>query len=358
MKSGSARCLLPALAAALIALGLASCSQGLALSSLLTPTQTLTPTSTGTITALPTATLTPSPLPLSPTAGPTHTREASDTPSLTPTPSDTVTPGPSPTPSRTGTPTRTPTRTRIPTRTRTPSRTPTITLTPTVTNTPTPPAPRLEIARPGLLSRVLSPISAEIYAIPGDDGLVRVELLGEDGRTLYRKDTDYSNYRGRSIAFYPDIPYEIQAMAETGRLQVSTYDRIGRPIGLMSVDLVLLSIGRAEIFAPEITQEPYIVRFPKEGQAVTGGALLISGLARPVNDLPLIFECIGEDGQVIASGQFHVDAPSGPLSHTPFLFEIPYQVGGPTPVRLTIRQEGSRIPGTLALSSMLLVLEP
>ena len=34
----------------------------------------------------------------------------------------------------------------------------------------------------------------------------------------------------------------------------------------MSVDLVLLSVGRAEIFAPEITQEPYIIRFP-EGRA-------------------------------------------------------------------------------------------
>ena len=38
--------------------------------------------------------------------------------------------------------------------------------------------------------------------------------------------------------------------------------------------------------------------------------------------------------------------PSGPLSHTPFLLEIPYQVDAPTPVRLTFRQEGSRIPGT------------
>ena len=126
----------------------------------------------------------------------------------------------------------------------------------------------------------------------------------------------------------------------------------------MSVDLVLLAVGRAEIYAPEITQEPYIIRLPKEGQPVSGGTLLINGLVRPVNASPVIVECITEDGRVVASGQFTPDPPSGPLSHSPFLFEIPYQVDAPTPVRLSFRQEGSRIPGTLALSSLLIVLEP
>ena len=43
---------------------------------------------------------------------------------------------------------------------------------------------------------------------------------------------DYrSQYRGRSISFYPEIPFKIQSMAETARLQVSTYDRSGRTIG-------------------------------------------------------------------------------------------------------------------------------
>jgi hypothetical protein len=209
-----------------------------------------------------------------------------------------------------------------------------------------------------LLSRVISPISAEVYAIPGDDGMVRVELIGEDGRVISSEDYDFRNYHGRSIAFYPEIPYVIQSMAETGRLQVSTRDRRGRVVSLMSVELVLLSVGRAEIFAPLVTQEPYIVRFPEEGQSISGGSLLISGLARPVNDSPIQVECIAEDGRVMAAGTLIVAQPSGDQSHTPFLLEVPYVVDGPTPVRLTFRQAGSRIPGIVALSSMLIVLGP
>ena len=209
--------LVAAIFAAVLAAGLLGCGGRLALSSLLTPTPSPAPTSTGTITLQPSDTPTPSPIPPTPTAGPSHTLAASDTPTFTPTITDTITPGPSPTPTRTGTPTRTPTRTRIPTRTRTPSRTPTITLTPTITNTPTPPPPRPIHFAPGLLSRVLSPIKAVINAIPGDDGLVRLGLIGEDGRTIYHVDIDYNEYRGRSITFYPEIPYQIQSMAETAR---------------------------------------------------------------------------------------------------------------------------------------------
>ena len=73
---------------------------------------------------------------------------------------------------------------------------------------------------------------------------------------------------------------------------------------------------------------------------------------------PSIVELIAEDGRLVASSQFTVAAPSGQLSHTPFLVEIPYQVRWPTPVRLSFRQAGSRIPGTLALSSLLITLQP
>ncbi|GAP08392.1 hypothetical protein ATHL_03294 [Anaerolinea thermolimosa] len=331
---------------------LAGCGENLSLSNLFTPTPSPSVTATVTFSPSPEPSLTDTPPPPTATPAPTFTPEPSATPTPTLTPSETITPGPSPTP------TRTPTRTRIPTRTRTPTRTPTITLTPTITNTPTPPPPRLGILRPGLLSRVLSPIQAEINAIPGEDGVVRVELLGEDGRTLYREDFNYVQYRGRSISFYPQIPYQIVAMAETGRLQVSTRDRFGRLMDWMSVEVVLMRVGRAEIYPPVITQQPYLIRFPQEGQRVRGGSLLVSGLARPVNESPIVVECIAEDGRVVASQQFTVAPPGGDQSHTPFLLEIPYRVESPTPVRLTFYQEDPRIPGLAALASMQVVLEP
>jgi len=108
-----------------------------------------------------------------------------------------------------------------------------------------------------------------------------------------------------------------------------------------------------------INQEPYIIRYPRSDQVIQGGILTLSGLARPVNNTPLIIELIDENGTIVGSTQVTVPEPAGSLSHTPFAVEIPYTVSGPTIVRLTIRQESdNRIPGTVALSSMLVQLEP
>ena len=270
----------------------------------------------------------------------------------------TITPGPSPTVTFIPSSTRTPTRTYIPTRTRTPSRTPTITYTPTITLTPTPPAPLLYFERPGLLSRLVPPIQAEIHAKTGEDGLIRVELIGEDGRLIVRQALDYSNYQGRSITIYPQIPFEISSAAETARLQVLTNDQFGRAIAIMSVDVVLLEVGRNEIYPPLITQEPYLIRFPEEGQTISGGTLGIEGLIRPVNESPVMIEAIDENGGVLFTKQLIIPQPTGDLSHTPFQLSIPYKVDRPTPVRLIFRQEGSRIPGSVALSSLTITLEP
>jgi hypothetical protein len=286
-------------------------------------------------------------------------QEPSDTPfpdqpptaTITAWPNDTATPGPSPTR------TRTPTRTRIPTRTRAPTLTPTITLTPTVTFTPTPPAPDIDIVRPGLMSKVVSPIQMEMNFVTGAEGIVTVELIGEDGRVISRQVLTYQR-ANRSLWAAPEIPFEIDGAAETARLQVLTRDEQGRMIDLASVDVILLSAGRNEINPPAITQASYLVRSPEWGDTVRGGMLVIDALARPVNDSPLLIELVDENGTVVTVKQVVVPPPAGPLSHTPFTVQIPYKVGAEVPVRLVIRQEGSRIPGTVALYSQPLVLAP
>ena len=70
--------------------------------------------------------------------------------------------------------------------------------------------------------------------MPGDDGMVRVELIGEDGRLIVRQALDFREYKHKSIAFYPAIPFEINSAAETARLQVLTSDRFGRAIAIES----------------------------------------------------------------------------------------------------------------------------
>lgn len=326
-----------------------------------TATASLTPAGTTAQAAVSppaTATASPSPSPeneaaasATPAAGGPSQTPIEPPATVTPLPSDTPTAGPSPTATRTPTPTRIPTRTLAPTRTRWPTRTPTITL------TPTPPAPAHNLVRPGLMSKVLSPINVEMYAFTGASGLVTVELIGEDGRLLARQVLNYDR-PGRSVFGAPKIPFEIESVSELARLQVSSVDEFGRPIAIFSTDLILLTVGRAEILPQAITMDPYLVRSPRAGSTVSGGLLVVEGLARPVNDSPMVLELIMENGAVMSTKQFTVDPPSGGLSHTPFRLEIPYNVSGPTPVRMTIRQEGSRIPGTVALSSRTFILSP
>lgn len=320
-----------------------------------TATYTLVPpTATPTDTATPTVTPTDTP---SPTSTPTDTPTA--TPSDTPTQTLTHTFGPSPTNTKTPTLTRTATRTRIPTRTRVPSKTPTITYTPTITLTPTPPAPFARIVRPGPLSKVLSPLRINARLTPGDDGMIIVELVGEDSRMIARQVEDYRFYLGRSITVGPVVPFVISAAAETARLSVYTLDLSGRRIALASVDLILLSVGSYDINASPITEAPYIVRSPQRGADIFGGTLRVEGLVRPVSDQPLIIELIDEQGKIVGATQVDIAPPTPDLSHTPFTAEVPYTVEARTAVRLTLRQESSgRIPGTVWLSSLLVTLNP
>lgn len=316
------------------------------------PTITLVPTLHIVIPPTNTPAPTSTPEPDTATPEPTETPAPSALSTLTPTPSETPTFGPSPTP------TRTYTSTRIPTITRTPSRTPTITLTPTITFTPTPPGPDLNLMRPGLLSRVVSPIQIEMNVLTGAEGKVTIELVGEDGRVISRQVQDFGDKAGRRYWAAPELPFEIDAAAETARLQVLIQDEYGRAAALTSVDLVLLQVGRNEINPSLIDEDPYLIRRPEADEVVSGGLLALEGLARPLNDSALYIELIDERGVVLSLKQLNVPAPVGELSHTPFIVEIPYKVSEVTPVRLVIRQEGSRIPGTVALSSQLISLAP
>ncbi len=249
-------------------------------------------------------------------------------------------------------PTKTPV---IPTATKT--NTPTTT--PTVTPTPTPPLADVRITRPGLFSKIISPYRMEANVAVGEDGLVHINLIGEDSRIITSQLLEYKNYINRGIWIAPWLEFNISAAAETARLEVSVFDRFSRPTYLASVDLILLSVGSNEITPAIIVQEPYLVRYPFPDQTIQGGMLWVSGLARPVNDSPVILEVLDEQNKSIAISLINVPAPTGDLSHTPFEVFIPYKVSAATPVRLVIRQESTgRIPGTVALSSMTLTLEP
>jgi hypothetical protein len=303
------------------------------------------PPATSTATRAASPTESPVEMDLSPESPPDATRAATRTPR--PSATLTITPGPSPTATRTPTRTATATRTRWPTITR------------TITLTPTPPAAVLRISRPGLLSKVSSPFRVEAVIKTGDDGKAWLHLIGEDGRILTEQALDFGRQANQRFAVSPEVGFEISGAAETGRLIFSSRDAYGRTVGLSSVDLILMKAGSDEINPPVNLLEPYLVRQPRNEAVISGGAVLVSGLIRPVNATPVIFELIDTAGRVVGSTQMTIEPPEGDLSHSPFQTIILYNVTSTTPARLALRQESDRrLPGTIALWSMPLTLEP
>jgi len=85
----------------------------------------------------------------------------------------------------------------------------------------------------------------------------------------------------------------------------------------------------------------------------------VRGLARPVNNQPLLIELLDEQGRSLAHAALQVALPTGNLSHNPFEVDLPYQVTGAVRARLSIRQESAgRIPGIVALWSVPVLLNP
>lgn len=209
------------------------------------------------------------------------------------------------------------------------------------------------------MSKVTSPFRVEAFVTPGDDGYVYLELIGEDGSTITQQSLDYRALISRSLWISPSVSFSISAVAETARLLIYVNDKYGRKIAISSTDLILLSLGSDEINPPAIIEEPYLIRYPKPGQTLQGGTLVVTGLVNPVNDSPVIIELIDQQNNVVGSVKIVVPPPSGDLSHTPFSVGVPYTVSGPTDVRLTMRQESTgRLPGTVELFSQEITLEP
>ncbi|MCJ7623890.1 MAG: hypothetical protein MUO76_10330 [Anaerolineaceae bacterium] len=249
--------------------------------------------------------------------------------------------------------TETPTEGPSPTFTRLPS------ATPTITKTARAPEALIRITRPGLYSKLLSPIQIEAMITKGDDGYVYIELLGEDNRIITSDALDYRRSTYSRFLIVPVIEFEISGVAETARLVLSVRDYYGRMIAVSSVDLILLSLGRNEISPSISMDEPFLIKHPYKNQVLNGGKFVVSGLASPINESPLIIELINEFGEIVSTVQVQLPLATGGVSHIPFAVDVPYEVVESTPVRLTIRQESTgRIPGTVALTSHTIFIEP
>jgi hypothetical protein len=237
------------------------------------------------------------------------------------------------------------------------TRTPRISLTPSLTATPTFPAAYIHIAWPGPLSKVVSPLRLEASTHTGPNGTVQVELLGEDGRILYRQvyrsTADELTYYNLSL----NIDYEIPGVAEAARLQVSVVDASKRLVAEASTNLVLLAMGDEEVNPPDDGVESIVMRQPYFNQLIKGGTLHVEGLVRPMNNSPLTAELYTYEGNLIGARQFSTAEQTLGVYRT-FAVDIPYTVSQQRSARLIISQQGDRIPGIIMASSVQVWVEP
>jgi hypothetical protein len=219
---------------------------------------------------------------------------------------------------------------------------PTITFTPppppaTATFTPQPNVPyaQIQFLEPGPMSKIVSPVKLQMMILAGESGIVQIDLLGEDGRLLYRIVERINRDLG-SLFYSSRIPFEIRAAAETALIQVSTKDQYGRMQALNSYPVVLLSSGTNEITpAGNLIYERCVLFEPRARDAtVSGGVLTVSGHMWPYNKQYIVLDLIKPDGSPAGSRIVNMNG----LDPQDFSTTIPYKVTEPSLARLTIRQ--------------------
>jgi hypothetical protein len=216
----------------------------------------------------------------------------------------------------------------------------------------------LIIKRPGQLSRIASPFRVIAYVDPGPDRRVQVTLLGEDGRTLASKRVRAMEFLGLDNGnMITDLEFEIAALSELGRLEISVYDEFGRVKQMNSVNLILLSVGKTDRnYTPE-AQERIIIQYPLANYMIEGDTLLVSGSVRTTSEQPLSLTLIDEQGNLVGLGEATV-VLSDDQSSGLFIGEIPFSVDAPIWVRLSVALPGDRIPGHEYIKTLEMVISP
>ncbi len=219
------------------------------------------------------------------------------------------------------------------------------------------PLSAIRIVEPGQLSKIVSPLNVEVQALLGESGVVRIELLGEDGRFINREVLRYGFNNGQRIFINKLVEFELPGTSEAARLQVVTEDNAGRTVSLSSVDLVLLKYGEADITAAPPTQEPLTISQPYSGQVFSGGKMTVSGVTTLAVDRPLYLDLVGNEDNIVGSRQVLPNHPEQD-GYSGFQVEVPYSIQKSMWARLTIHQNGSRLPGDTIVRSVLVYLNP
>jgi hypothetical protein len=234
----------------------------------------------------------------------------------------------------------------------------TLAVEPALTNKKFPPA-LIQIENPGPLSRLASPFLVKANVYPGDQGLVNIQLIGEDGRLmsdqLLKMDIPESGW----VSLAVKIPFEISSGGEAATLVVVTRDGYERRIAQSSVPILLMQIGKSEIENPGFLKLPFVITLPVAGGTSRKGTLHVEGFVHPFNKNPLIVELVTQTGGILTSTVIPLPRIAEGQDFTQFSADLTYTVSKQTPVRLTIRQQSEKRQDIdVALVSQIIYLQP
>ena len=227
------------------------------------------------------------------------------------------------------------------------------------THTPAPliPEARIQIYWIGERSKVTAPLQVITRLTSRVGKIVRIELYGEDGRVLARHLKTYHDLPWHVAGLNVELPFEISAAAEVGRLVVSAEDVYGRLVDLNSVNLILLSAGDTELNPATALWQRIVIEEPEPETLITGGTLVVSGLAQPESEGPLRVRLVAEDGRQLGERLAGVITTT-PGSYGTFIVEVPYSVAELTRARLSVSEDGGIVSPIAHLASVEVLLSP
>ncbi len=219
------------------------------------------------------------------------------------------------------------------------------------------PLAAIEILSPATGFPLTSPF--EIVArLPQDySGIVQIELLGKDGRLLFKEIIGLDQASSREEVFQSDLIFDIASEQENGRLSLSITDNYGRLLALSSVELVLQSSGEREAFIASEIPEKIWIQQPMENSVQESGALQISGIGFPQSQRPFEIKIRNRLGKVLAFGEAYLEfSPDNDYGTFEIILDV--KVTEAQWLQIGVRELGSSIPGVVHFSSLEFQLLP
>ncbi|MBI2332155.1 MAG: hypothetical protein HYU84_08365 [Chloroflexi bacterium] len=198
---------------------------------------------------------------------------------------------------------------------------------------------QIRFISPGPMSSLTSPFILQADIASGESDKIQIDLLGEDGRVLYRQIKKLTrNPLGVFQRF--EISYEIHAVSEAGYIRISSEDDHGRMQALNTMPVLLYSVGTAQVNPPgNFIYERIAMDGFEEKTNFYAGEVALKGRIWPYNDQPFVIELISNEGKPLGTRILSING----IDTQPFETVIPYKVTEVTPARLAFRQENPLI---------------